>query len=329
MCSSTEGVILFFEGSEKKAEIIIDHHSMSLLTDIEDKFWQKMVERCNAQIISSISNQDCKAFLLSESSLFVWQNKLLILTCGVTTLVDSVEFFLQSIDRSLIKQVIYQRKNEYFAHAQLSSFSDDSQRLSKLLDGNAYRFGEMDSHHNYIFHQHNNCKVTEDNKTYQLLAYQISEQASQRLTSENLTTSCVRDFLCIDVLLPDFSIDDFVFQPYGYSLNAIKGQHYVTIHITPQAMSSYVSFESNIDLFDIAPTVIAILQPASFDLLTFNEANFEQKVALNIPPDYVSKALVKDYLSNDYLVYFATFIRPQTSYAKAARLDTKSSTHAL
>lgn len=325
----TKGVILFFEGSEKKAEIIIDKNSLSLLNDIDDCFWQNMVERCNAQIISSVSNSECKAFLLSESSLFVWHNKLLIITCGVTTLVDSVEYFLQHIDNILIRQVIYQRKNEYFAHAQLSSFSEDSKRLSSIIDGKAYRFGEIDSHHNYIFHQHNNFQANENNKTYQLLAYQINKQVSERLTRPNLTPACVRDFLNIEVLFPGYSIDDFVFQPYGYSLNAIRGEEYITIHITPQAMSSYVSFESNVDLFKVTKQLLSILQPASFDFLTFNESNFDQQVTTYVPEQYKSKALVKDELSNGYLVCFATFIWPQTIYTDAQRLDTKSISHAL
>lgn len=320
---------MFFEGSEKKAEIIISDNAMSLLTDIDDSFWQEMVDCCNARIISTISNQDCKAFLLSESSLFIWRNKLLILTCGVTTLVNSVEFFLQRVKSNMIKQVIYQRKNEYFAHAQLSSFSDDSLRLSLLLKGKAYRFGEMDSHHNYIFHYENSFKNIAACKSYQLLAYQINEQASKLLTAPNLSPACVRDFLCIDILFSDFTIDDFVFKPYGYSLNAIKGKHYITIHITPQAMSSYVSFESNVDLFQVAHKLLSVLAPTSFDLLTFNEPEFEQKTTKHIPTQYISKALVKDTLSNGYSVYFATYIKPQNSFSNAVCLDTNSTNHAL
>ena len=71
-----EGLLLFFEGSEKKAEIIVDNHQFSLLNDISDDFWQLLVERCQAKIISSIQNESCKAFLLSESSLFVWSDRI-------------------------------------------------------------------------------------------------------------------------------------------------------------------------------------------------------------------------------------------------------------
>lgn len=320
---------MFFEGSEKKAEIIINDDNFSLLTDINDEFWQAFVGCCNAKILSTISNKYCKAFLLSESSLFVWQDRLLILTCGVTTLVNSIEYFLQNINSGLIKQVIYQRKNEYFAHAQLSCFGDDTKVLSKHFDGKAYRFGEMDSHHNYIFHQNNDYKAAKEDKSYGFLAYQISQKASKVLMSAELSNQNIRDFFQINNLLPDFLIDDFVFSPYGYSLNAIKGDRYLTIHVTPQTLSSYVSVESNLNLIDLTPQFLAILQPASFDLLSLNEYDFEVKVPATISNEYTTKALVKKQLSNDYFVCFASFIKPQEYFTEPVSLDLSGGSHAL
>lgn len=320
---------MFFEGSEKKAEIIINSTHFSLLNDINDSFWQALVACSNAQILSRISNKNCKAFLLSESSLFVWADRFLILTCGVTTLVNSIEYFLKHIDNKHVVQVIYRRKNEYFSHAQLSCFGDDTKLLSQYIDGKAFRFGEMDSHHNYIFYQNNNYKASENDKTYELLAYQISEIASRTLTTQGLSVQSIRDFFCIDALLPDFLFDDFVFKPYGYSLNAIKDNKYLTIHVTPQALSSYVSFESNINLVDLAPQILSILQPTSFDLLSFNEFDFVEKVQTNISAEYIRKALVKETLSNGYFVCFASFIKPQLKYTKPAQLDLTGENHSL
>ncbi|XP_067118349.1 S-adenosylmethionine decarboxylase proenzyme-like [Centruroides vittatus] len=51
----------------------------------------------------------------------------------------------------------------------------------------------------------------------------------------------------IDKLLPGVTIDDFLFNPCGYSMNGLlKGGYYITIHITPEPLCSYVSFETNI-----------------------------------------------------------------------------------
>lgn len=322
-------MFLFFEGSEKKAEIVVKATQISLLDDIEDDFWPVLVQCCNAQILSSIRNHDCKAFLLSESSLFVWHDRILILTCGNTRLVHSVEFFIQQIGMDNIQQVIYQRKNEYFAHAQPSSFGDDIKLLGQYVAGKAYRFGELDSHHNYIFHQDNNFQADNLDKTYEFLAYQISQQASEKLTTVGLKAEEIRQFLQLDKLIGDFLLDDFVFDPFGYSVNAIKGKHYLTIHVTPQANSSYVSVESNINLRALTEKFLTILAPKSFDLLSFNDFDFVNLTDEFIPTNYVSKSRVSEHLSNNYLVCFANYILPQQGFAKAKAFDIAGENHAL
>ncbi|MFT6900269.1 MAG: S-adenosylmethionine decarboxylase [Colwellia sp.] len=320
---------MFFEGSVKKAEILIDGKQLSLLIDIDDDFWSELVNCSRAHILSSIQNKYCKAFLLSESSLFVWQDRILILTCGETQLVKAVEFFIQKLGKEMIKQITYQRKNEYFANAQPSCFGDDIKLINQYLPGKAYRFGEMDSHHNYVFHLDNDFIADTDDITYELLAYQISEQASKHLTQANLSAQEIRDFLCIDKILPGFIIDDFVFSPYGYSLNALNEQQYLTIHVTPQIDSSYISFESNIDLLTLAPTLLEILAPKSFDLMSFNEQAFEEKLIALIPAKYVSKSRVCKKLSNGYLVNFANYILPQTTFVEPVMLKILGENHAL
>lgn len=320
---------MFFEGSEKKVEVIVNNNQLSLLNDVDDQFWSSLVECCNAQILSSVKNEHCKAFLLSESSLFVWDDRFLILTCGITQLVNSLEYFLKSVDKAVVKHVIYQRKNEYFAHAQLSSFGDDIKLLSKYIPGKAFRFGELDGHHNYLFHLDNEFNAEKEDKTYELLAYQISEEASEKLTTTGLSTRDIRSYLQLESLLPGFDLDDFVFDPYGYSVNAIKDDKYLTIHVTPQADSSYVSVESNLNLIEFASEFLRILSPRSFDLLGFNEFAFEQLTNQLIPSHYVSTSLVRETLSNGYYVCFANYVLPQTNYKGVTELDIAGENHAL
>lgn len=322
-------MLLFFEGSEKKAEIIVDNHQFSLLNDISDDFWQLLVERCQAKIISSIQNESCKAFLLSESSLFVWSDRMLILTCGNTRLVHSVEYFIQQIGVSRIQQINYQRKNEYFAHAQLSSFGDDVEQLSQYVKAKAFRFGELDGHHNYIFHHNQGTVVTKTVKSYELIAYQISPDVSKKLTSDNLTAAEIRKFLDLDTLLIDYVVDDFAFQPCGYSINAIKGSQYLTIHITPQATNSYVSIQSNIDLFALLPEFLNLLAPKSVDLLSFNEAEFKELVHRYMPERYICQSLFHQHINDKHLVCFANYILPQGNFSQAILLDTEGERHAL
>ena len=319
---------MLFEGSEKKAEIIINSDKMSFLNDFDQSFWEEMVDACHAKILSSISNDNCTAYLLSESSLFVWHDRILILTCGTTRLVKSVEYVLSRINKNCVEQVIYQRKNEYFAQQQLTSFGDDIKLLSNYISGIALRYGPLDAHHNYVFHQDNNFKCESTDKTYELLAYQIGKDASVHLTSPGLKSKQIRDYLHLDELLPGFMFDDFVFDPYGYSVNAINGEKYLTIHITPQLDSSYVSFEANINLFDLLPTLIEILQPNSFDVLTFNEFAHDE-CAKQIPNHYVCQTRVEQQLANGYLVNFNTYILPADDKTVATAIDILGESNAL
>ena len=312
---------MFFEGSEKKAEVIVDNQQISLLQHLDNEFWHRLVAKSQAQIISQISNDHCKAYLLSESSLFVWEDRFIILTCGVTRLVDAIAYFIEEIGLHKISYLSYQRKNEYFAHAQPSCFGDDIQILNQYMLGRAYRFGDIDSHHNYLFHQENQYKANPEHKTYELLTYQISPAALKHLTGKKLSTKELREFLSLESLIPGFELDDFIFNPFGYSLNAIKGKDYLTIHITPQADSSYVSFESNMNLIRLAPAILAILAPNSFDLLTFNEQGFARQIETYIPKNYISQSLVSKTLTNDYLVCFANFVLPQSAYTQPTELD--------
>ncbi len=320
---------MFFEGSEKKAEIIIDATQISLIADLEENFWQALVQCCNAKILSTIENKDCKAFLLSESSLFVWHDRLLIITCGNTRLVHSVEYFIQQVGMSKIQQITYQRKNEYFAHAQLSSFGDDIALLGQYVKGQSFRFGELDGHHNYIFNQDTHFKLNQEDKSYELIAYQICQKASDKLTTLGLAANEIREFLQLDRLLAGYILDDFVFEPFGYSINAIKGMHYLTIHITPQASSSYVSIQANINLIALAPDFLRILAPKSIDLLSVNETDFSELTRQYLPQEYISKSLFQQHLSNNDLVSFANYILPQTVFNQAELLDVDDVSHTL
>lgn len=322
---------MFFEGSEKKVEVVINKTLFSLLNDVSDEFWHELVSCANAKILSTIQNNKCKAFILSESSLFVWHDRFIILTCGVTHLVNSVEYFIQQKGVDCIEHLSYQRKNEYYSHAQPSCFGDDIKVLSQYVAGNALRFGEMDSHHTFLFYhqKENTTQYQPQHKVYELLAYQISDQASEKLTNTHLTAKEIRIFLQLDHLLPNFMIDDHVFSPYGYSVNAILADQYLTIHVTPQAESSYVSFESNINLIELAPIILKVLEPKSFDLLSFNEEEFKPLIKQYIEGTYVSKSLVEQRLDNGCYVNFANYVLPQTKFINATPFNLLEDHHEL
>ncbi|ARD22692.1 adenosylmethionine decarboxylase [Shewanella japonica] len=264
---------MFFEGSEKKIEVIIADSSLNI-REFGQAFWADIVACANAEILSSISNEDCDAYLLSESSLFVWQDRFVMLTCGTTTLADAVMSFIEHVGEESIAFASYQRKNEYLSHLQSSSFQDDLKKIRKTIAGNAYRIGHLDSHHHYMFSTKRPFIARDSDVTNELLMYHINGKAADYLRGVNQSKQGIQDLLALSELFPDFAVDDFLFEPFGYSINGIKGNEYFTIHITPQEKSSYVSLETNVNLanhsVDIYARLLSILNPGSWDVIGFN-----------------------------------------------------------
>lgn len=264
---------MFFEGSEKKLEVVIKEGHPSLRS-LGRPFWESMVTAANAEILSHLSNEHCDAYLLSESSLFVWNDRFLMLTCGTTTLINSALLFIENQGVELVNFLIYQRKNEYHSQLQKSSLDDDLKRLRAYLPMRAYQLGHLDSHHHYLAHYDNPYAPKDADQTSELLMYHIEGDVADYLRSEGQTREGVRERLALSRLLPGFELDDFVFSPCGYSVNALRGTDYATIHITPEQNSSYVSFESNLDLEGeysfIIDGLLEILKPSSWDTVGFN-----------------------------------------------------------
>ena len=269
---------MVFEGSEKKIEIVVS----PTIGDLRLRgrfYWEKIVSKCNAEIISEVKNDKMIAYLLSESSLFVWENSILMITCGKTSLVNSLIEFVRDFGVLNIENVIFQRKNEYYSHLQVSNFYDDLELLKSYLSGHAWRLGELDGHHNFVFYYEQNENEFQNDKTLELLMYNLNDIVGEKLRSENLNLSNIREILGFDQLFNDYQIDDFLFSPFGYSVNGIKGDSYFTIHMTPEQDGSYVSFETNDDELDqnvVVKHFISTLEPKSFDTICFNLPQLEQ-----------------------------------------------------
>jgi S-adenosylmethionine decarboxylase len=81
---------LFFEGSEKKIEIIFKPSAPNLRA-LGKPFWEDVVWASGAKILSQVSNEHMDAYLLSESSLFVYDRYLVMITCGRTRLIQAAK----------------------------------------------------------------------------------------------------------------------------------------------------------------------------------------------------------------------------------------------
>ena len=226
--------------------------------------------------------------------------------------------FVEKFGEGNILSLIFQRKNEYDSRLQRSTFEQDASRLARCLGGGtSLRFGRLDEHHTFMFTMGRNfCPAAED-RTTEFLMYHIGDEAARFFRREDLGPDDVRSFLDIDDYLGGFAVDDHVFYPCGYSFNAIRGDRYMTVHITPQEDVSYASFETNVALegryAGLVGRMAEALRPYSFDLIDFNAAT--------VPAGGFTRInSFSEHLGCGYRVDFSHFIAAERTTGRPAVL---------
>lgn len=132
-----------------------------------------MLELVNCKVLSLVESEYVDAYLLSESSMFVFPHKLILKTCGTTTLLSGLPRILEiaalvaGFPHALANQrigtgiaakpyrVFYSRKNFLFPDRQRGphrSWRDEVKSLDRLfLGGSAYLIGKMNGEHWYLY----------------------------------------------------------------------------------------------------------------------------------------------------------------------------------
>lgn len=309
---------MFYEGIEKKVELIISTGQPSLRRYPE--LWPQIIRKAKAEIISKISNEFCDAYLLSESSLFLYDNRFIMITCGKTTLIQSVIEFLNHFAIDQVQCLIYERKNEHFPKYQPSTFIEDAILLTRYVPGKAFRLGNEDEHHIFLFHIDKAFSPPsggETDVTLEILMHGFDRDLRDIFLSKKKNIEYFRSMTNLQKIFPNFQVDDYVFNPAGYSLNAIKRKNYYTLHITPQVIGSYVSFETNFITPASLPTlikqVLSIFKPCSFDIILFQDEILNRIQYGN----YVLRNEVRQKLSCGYTVQYFSYFEAQSIAQKA------------
>lgn len=132
-----------------------------------------MLDLVHCKVLSIIDSDDVDAYLLSESSMFVFPHKLVLKTCGVTTLLCGIHRMLEIAAISAgfphtppdpetglcaaaaPYRVFYSRKNFLYPDQQRGphrSWRDEVQTLDRLFcGGSAYMIGKMNGEHWYLY----------------------------------------------------------------------------------------------------------------------------------------------------------------------------------
>ncbi len=306
---------MFFEGSEKKIEVIFNRRLPGLRV-LPEEYWQNLAASAKTRILSRISNSFLDAYLLSESSLFIQDHHLVMITCGTTQLVSAARELATSFKSGDIDAFFYERKNELLPQAQSTDFFSDVRLLNHWFDGQVMRFGREDEHHLYLFASNRKYQPDAGDHTMEILMHGIDPHVLKTFSdNKDRDTEKLRRISGIsDIVLGE--IDDYVFDPMGYSLNAIHGNSYFTIHITPEIHGSYISFETNAfggeQQMEWSGKVLKVFKPMSFDLMFFNN----EKVQRPRFQDYILKRQYGDRIRSGYSVQYFSYYKPNEEEQK-------------
>ena len=267
---SLEVVATHFEGPEKKLEVILFSPQFDIRNN-DDGRWDKIVKASQAEIISKKSTAHLDAYILSESSLFVWNDRILIITCGKTTLIETVPKILEIVNREHIALVFYERRNLIFPQEQPADFEEDVASIEQYFPGKSYRLGPANHDHVHVFYSSHAKVVAKQDATLQILMRDFDKSVADLFCRGNtLTKDQLNKLSGLDRIYSEMERDSHIFSPCGFSLNGIKNNSYFTVHVTPQPEGSYASFETNViesDYSRVISDVVSVFWPQKFSIL--------------------------------------------------------------
>jgi len=233
----------FFEGIEKRIEFWIeDSTAVDLREAITRKSWDDILQEAKCSILSSIQNQECDAYLLSESSLFVWKDHFLLKTCGKTTPLSCIDPILRLLPKRSSIALFY--CHQQFRHPEDQPCPHSQVDLEKALfellvqtAGGSYTYKTHENKFDAFIWINNKNTIT-PMKTQEVSTRILSKKCLQWFEKKQI----LKVWECLDSKV---LVDEFWFTPQGYSANILGKDLYLTIHLTPQQNSCYLSIESN------------------------------------------------------------------------------------
>eukprot|EP01083_Nonionella_stella_P171299 584886_1 len=165
-----------FEGCEKR--LILYFSGAGDLRDIPKSKWIMVLNAARCAILHTMRNTQCVAHLLSESSLFLFKHKLMIKTCGTTTLLMIVPILIQECKamQLMIDNVFYSRSNFMFPANQPQlhrSFDNEVTYLNEYFDGYGVVLGSLNQARWHCYHTNHDTKS--DGKTLEIVLFDLDD----------------------------------------------------------------------------------------------------------------------------------------------------------
>ncbi|CDO98960.1 unnamed protein product [Coffea canephora] len=278
-----------FEGFEKRLELHFsgdDPVNGISLRQLDFESIEEVLHAVQCTVVSAVGNQYFDAYVLSESSLFVYPTKIIIKTCGTTQLLKSICPLLHlACDIGLTLSVCrYTRGSFIFPKAQPyphSSFKEEVIYLEESLPSHlCYRKAsvmpsKMSSHSWHVFSACDESHMLMQNfesdhqdfftievcmtELDRVLARKFYRHPNDGKNGDTAGKEMTEITGIVDIN-PNALICDFAFDPCGYSMNGIDNDRYSTIHVTPEDGFSYASFEFVGSIYDDHNAIVEVLK---------------------------------------------------------------------
>jgi len=273
-----------FEGPEKNLEVVFKNGNGNPngCRQLDRSALDTICGAADCSIISHLSNAHLDAYILTDSSLFVYKSHIVLKTYGQTTLLRCLDtLFRLTAELGLeLEWLGYSRKNyvvpddqegaapaalnsrvftfeEEFAY--LKSHPELAQRL-----GSGYILGPVTGDH-WLAYALDQQSADTTERTVNIMMFDLDPTvAAQFYTVNSPTAKEMTTKSGIANLVPGAVIDDRAFEPCGYSMNAILHDSYATVHVTPDGAQHYAAFETDASLrsyTSLVNNVLAVFRP--------------------------------------------------------------------
>lgn len=169
--------------------------------------WQRILDLVNCKILSMKSLPAVDAYLLSESSLFVFPHKMILKTCGTTTILACLNEFFETvrayigiddgsvhlIDSKSVHKIFYSRRSFMFPHKQIHVHTDWKNEVKLLnqffMGGKLYVLGDVASDDHWYFYVGGMGNTRQgagscDDHTFEILMTNLDPEKSKAFVTE-------------------------------------------------------------------------------------------------------------------------------------------------
>ena len=262
-----------FEGVEKRIELFfkVSNEDSQGLRALSRSALESVCSASRCTIIHHEPRECFDSYILSESSLFVFRDRVMIKTCGTTLPLGGVPAIIAAAKELGLPalEMTYSRGSFMFPEKQLSPHNDlgaefeylNSFELDGVLStdpGESCLLGSPDGSY-WLVHKKRFVDGTESvGEDRKIMVDCIMTGLSRKARSIYFKDSSISELenetamtASLTGVQPSFHIKGKCFDPCGYSCNAHGPQpgdeRYFTVHITPEEGFSYASVEAVFD----------------------------------------------------------------------------------